>query len=309
MAQRPLLILSSFSSPASVAALSTRTLRPHLQFPEKTIPVIKSSKMENKKKHKVLLALDFDHTVIDNNSDTYIYKLAPGHKIPEDLKVLYRKDGWTQYMGEVFKFLHRNGITEENMRSCLNEIHLTDGMKELLTGLPRDLTEFIIISDANSVFIDHILKHCELRDMFSELFTNPAQFDENGCLSIQMYHHQDWCTLSTKNLCKGDILANYIKLRESENITFSTIAYVGDGTNDFCPSLRLKECDVVFPRCGYNLLNYIVKMEAEKGMKIDADVCPWDTGKDILERLLMCYSEVDTAGVPKPRLKAPAQIF
>ncbi|XP_053650063.1 pyridoxal phosphate phosphatase PHOSPHO2 isoform X1 [Cherax quadricarinatus] len=271
------------------------------------ISIFRRNKMETKTKHKVLLALDFDHTVIDNNSDTYIYKLAPDHKIPDDLKLLYRRDNWTHYMGEVFKFLYKNGVTKERIFNCLKEIKLTDGMKELLTGVPRDLTEFIIISDGNSVFIDHILKSCGLRDLFSELFTNPAQFDDNGCLHIQMYHLQDWCTLSTKNLCKGDILSNYIKLRENNNVTFSTIAYVGDGTNDFCPSLRLKECDVVFPRCGYNLLNYIPKMEAEKGMRIEADVCPWDSGKDILERLLLCYSEVNASEVPKPRLKPPLQ--
>ncbi|KAK8732642.1 hypothetical protein OTU49_006862, partial [Cherax quadricarinatus] len=169
------------------------------------ISIFRRNKMETKTKHKVLLALDFDHTVIDNNSDTYIYKLAPDHKIPDDLKLLYRRDNWTHYMGEVFKFLYKNGVTKERIFNCLKEIKLTDGMKELLTGVPRDLTEFIIISDGNSVFIDHILKSCGLRDLFSELFTNPAQFDDNGCLHIQMYHLQDWCTLSTKNLCKGDI--------------------------------------------------------------------------------------------------------
>ncbi|XP_071515740.1 pyridoxal phosphate phosphatase PHOSPHO2-like isoform X2 [Panulirus ornatus] len=267
------------------------------------------AKMENKKKHKVLLALDFDHTVIDNNSDTYIYKLAPGCKIPDDLKVLYRKDGWTQYMGEVFKFLHRNGIKKEAILDCLKEIKLTEGMKELFTGVPRDLTEFIIISDANSVFIDHILRNCGVRDLFSELFTNPAQFDENGCLHLQMYHLQDWCTLSTKNLCKGDILANYVKQRENEDVTFSTIAYVGDGTNDFCPSLRLKECDIVFPRCGYSLVDFIPKMESEKGVKIEADVCQWDTGKDILEHLLLCYRDINVSQMPSPRLRTPLPLL
>ncbi|XP_063612123.1 pyridoxal phosphate phosphatase PHOSPHO2-like isoform X1 [Penaeus indicus] len=258
-------------------------------------------------KVKVLLALDFDHTIIDNNCDTYIYKLAPGHKIPDDLKSLYRKDGWTHYMGEVFKYLHQNGITKEKLLNCLSEIQLTDSMRELLLGVPRDATEFIIISDANSVFIDHILKNVGLRDLFHEIFTNPAEFSKDGSLHIEMYHHQDWCTLSTKNLCKGSILNNYVKVRGEENITFSTIAYVGDGTNDFCPSLYLRECDIVFPRCGYNLLNFIPKMEAEKGMKLAADVCPWDSGKDILERLLPCYDDPMLSHLPHPRLRSPSQ--
>lgn len=259
--------------------------------------------MENKVEHKVLLAFDFDHTLIDNNSDTYINKLAPGHKIPKDLKDLYRKDGWTLYMGEVFKFLHNTGISQEDIFKCLKEIKLTEGMRELLTSIPRDNTEFIVISDANSVFIDYILKSLGLRDLFQALFTNPAEFDENGCLHLQMYHNQDWCNLSTRNLCKGSILANYIKSREEANVSFSTIAYVGDGVNDFCPSLRLKDCDIVFPRCGFNLLNVIPKMEVEKGLKLEADVCPWDSGTDILERLLVCYKNLSHPEVPRPRLK------
>ena len=256
------------------------------------------------KEQKVLVAFDFDHTLIDNNSDTYINKLAPGHKIPEDVKSLYRKDGWTLYMREVFKFLHSNGISKDDILTCLEEIKLTDGMRDLLMGVPRGSTEFIIISDSNSLFIDHILRHLGLRDLFQGIFTNPAKFDESGCLGIQMYHLQDWCSLSTKNLCKGTILANYIKSRENDaNIYFSTIAYVGDGANDFCPSLRLKGCDIVFPRCGYHLLNVIPKMEAEKGLKLDTDVCPWDTGKDILERLLKCYEDVGNCEILSPRIK------
>ncbi|XP_064113282.1 probable phosphatase phospho2 isoform X1 [Macrobrachium nipponense] len=265
--------------------------------------IVTGCKMESKDV-KVLLAFDFDHTLIDNNSDTYIYKLAPGHKIPADLKNLYRKDGWTHYMGEVFKYLHSNGMRKEDILNCLKEIKLTDGMRELLIGVPKDLTEFIIISDSNVVFIDHILQNLGIRELFCNIFTNPAEFDENGCLHLQMYHHQDWCSLSTKNLCKGSILANYVKSREEEaNVHFSTIAYVGDGVNDFCPSLRLKYCDIVFPRCGYDLLNVIPKMEVEKGLKLDADVCPWDTGKDILERLLLCYNGVGHLEVPRPRVR------
>ncbi|XP_068220752.1 pyridoxal phosphate phosphatase PHOSPHO2-like isoform X2 [Palaemon carinicauda] len=253
---------------------------------------------------KVLLAFDFDHTLIDNNSDTYIYKLAPGHKIPTDLKNLYRKDGWTHYMGEVFKYLHNNGMRKEEIFNCLKEIKLTDGMRELLMGVPKERTEFIVISDSNVVFIDHILQNLGIRDLFREIFTNPAEFDDNECLHLHMYHHQDWCSLSTKNLCKGSILANYIKSREEDaNVLFSTIAYVGDGVNDFCPSLRLKNCDIVFPRCGYDLLNVIPKMEAEKGLKLEADVCPWDTGKDILERLLIIYNGVNQQEVPRPRVR------
>lgn len=35
--------------------------------------------------NKILVAVDFDHTLIDANSDTYIVKLAPEQKFPEDI--------------------------------------------------------------------------------------------------------------------------------------------------------------------------------------------------------------------------------
>lgn len=55
------------------------------------------------KKEKVLLAFDFDHTIIGDNSDTYIAKLAPGGKIPKEIKDLYSERGWTHFMGQVFR--------------------------------------------------------------------------------------------------------------------------------------------------------------------------------------------------------------
>lgn len=261
--------------------------------------------MEETKSKKVLLVFDFDHTLIDNNCDTYIYKLAPGGKIPDNLKTLYRQDGWTQYMGEVFKYLFGHGVTKEDICNCMCEIRLTCGMEKLLNSLPKGKAECIIISDANSVFIDVILNNFGLKHLFREVFTNPAKFNEEGCLSIDMYHHQDWCTLSTKNLCKGHILENYIKSREKDSVTFSSIAYVGDGTNDFCPSLRLQDCDLVFPRRGYNLIEYIPKMAAEQNLKIKAAIHPWDMGEEILEQVLLCCGNSCTTQIPVPRLCEP----
>jgi hypothetical protein len=47
--------------------------------------------------------------------------------------------------------------------------------------------------------------------------------DENGCLKIDYYHTQDWCDLSTVNLCKGHILQGYIQKRKQEGNQFDFI--------------------------------------------------------------------------------------
>ena len=39
---------------------------------------------------KILVVFDFDHTLIDDNSDLYVRKLAPGGKLPQYIKDKYR---------------------------------------------------------------------------------------------------------------------------------------------------------------------------------------------------------------------------
>jgi pyridoxal phosphate phosphatase PHOSPHO2 len=60
--------------------------------------------MENQK--KILLAFDFDHTLIDENSDLSVKKLAPNGQLPESIEAQYSATGWTEYMAAIFKYLH-----------------------------------------------------------------------------------------------------------------------------------------------------------------------------------------------------------
>ena len=124
-----------------------------------------------------------------------------------------------------------------------------------------------------------------LEDKFDRVFTNPAKFNDDGRLEIEMYHVQDTCSLSTINLCKGQILQDYIKERAKNNVRFTHVAFIGDGQNDFCPSLRLSQKDFVFPREGYSLVDYMKKMQAEQGLEIKANVHVWKSGLDILQVL------------------------
>ena len=49
-------------------------------------------------------------------------------------------------------------------------------------------------------------------------------------------------------MCKGDIIEEYIKERREQGVVYDFIAYSGDGENDLCPTLRLSENDLAFPR-------------------------------------------------------------
>jgi len=230
----------------------------------------------------LLVVFDFDHTIVDGNTDLIVQKLVPSDKITENVKRLHHKDGWTAYMQEIFHLLHKNGVTSMQIQDAIVRVPATPGIRELIQFLYSRNVEVIIVSDANSVFIKDWLSHASLTHIFERVFTNPACYDKDGCLKIEMYHLQDFCKLSTKNLCKGHILDLYVAERAAVGAKFSKIAYVGDGRNDLCPSLRLSENDLVFPRKGFQLDKLIRDMQNQEDLHLKAKVHTWETGNDII---------------------------
>lgn len=153
---------------------------------------------------KTLLAFDFDHTVIDGNSDIELQTLHPG-EFPDDIKKLYcDKDGWTDYMGAIFALLHSEGVQADAIKGKILQIPLVSGMKELFDKLAHERYEVVIISDANTLFIDWLMKQHGISSSVLKVYSNPAEVTDDGKLTIQYYHHQDWCNLSSKNMCKGE---------------------------------------------------------------------------------------------------------
>jgi len=235
-----------------------------------------------------LLVFDFDHTITDLNTDVEVQKLHPAGRIPETSEVhgLYSSLGWTEYMREVFKLLHEEGVSKDSILACMAALEFTPGMEDLLRTSVADYgAKIIIISDSNSVFIEHILQHRGLAHLIDQVYTNPGRWmegEEEGRLWIEPYHHQTTCDLSTVNLCKGNILEDYVKSQPAD--AFSFIAYVGDGGNDFCPALRLSPADFVFVREGFSLQKKIPKMK-DKGLEIKCQIEYWSTAHQILEKI------------------------
>lgn len=240
-----------------------------------------------------LAIFDFDHTVADNNTDTYIRDLLPKELIPCATRKLYKSDGWTAYMQAVFKLLDVHGLGEEQILTRLYQIQPTAGMRELLQNL-RDTenTDVIFISDSNDYFIEAWLKHYNLTDCVYKVFSNPARF-ANGLLNIEMYHLQTTCKLSTKNLCKGMIMEEFIANREKdENIVYDRVFYAGDGANDFCPMIRLRHGDLACVRKGFKCEELIRNTIEGRAVhltgiiyELKANVLMWETGFDILHSI------------------------
>lgn len=246
---------------------------------------------------KELIVFDFDETIVDCNSDSWVHQLAKDKKIPEKLEFYLGQD-YFKHVQSVLAFLYSEGINEDDYFRCLSTMPQVPGMIDpLIRSLVSmsDKYDVVILSDANSFFISSYLKSLELDDKITAVLTNPGKITENGQLLITEYHIQDYCTLSSRNLCKGEALRNFIgKMMLDKKTVYTCVNYVGDGENDLCPSSKLSPRDRIFPRQGYTLDRLCQKSinqqllnnrdnNCSKLPELKASVIPWKDGHEILE--------------------------
>lgn len=282
---RPILLLKQFvnSGFGQRFASSSIRIRPkyrlNLDDPKQRFTSLPNSVMSN----KLLVAFDFDKTIIGVNSDTFILQALPeGGKEADAFTNLQ----WTQYMQKVFDLLHKSGARARDIFSYLERIPFTPGMPELLSELHTNGHEAIIISDCNKIFIDYVLRKNNMQHLVKKVFTNPSYFDKDDHLHVNMFHQQNWCQLCSVNLCKGHVLKEYIDLCRKEGTEFKTVAYIGDGLNDVCPMLTLKPNDLAFPRVDFPCHKAIVNGK-ERERKLLAKMFPWKDAFQIKEVLFV----------------------
>lgn len=231
----------------------------------------------------MLVAIDFDHTICDDNTDVVVQKLLTDETISNDVQNLWKSSGWLAYMGKIFELLHENSVNAGQIEDAIVSIPAVVGMKELLISLHANGHEIIIISDSNSVFIDYWLRSRQLERVVSQVFTNPARFDNDGRLRVEAYHTQHACQMSAVNLCKGQILMDYIQDKHKRGENYQRIVYIGDGRNDLCPILRLSEADLACPRKDYPLVDRLNKLPTSISTK--AKIVLWENGMDLRRNL------------------------
>lgn len=251
--------------------------------------------------HRELVVFDFDETIVDCNSDSWIHKLAAGQKLPEHLEYTHGQD-YFRHVQSVLAYLYENKVRDKEYVECLSTMPSVRGIIDPLMKTlaeKRDKYDMIILSDSNSFFISSYLKSKSLENCITTVLTNPARFTDEGQLVIDEYHVQDYCNLSSRNLCKGEALKNFIGKRMLDcNTVYTCINYIGDGENDLCPCTKLSTRDRVFPRDGYSLARLCAKWKANQlimrgsdgsGAKIPelkATVIPWTTGDEILDVII-----------------------
>jgi pyridoxal phosphate phosphatase PHOSPHO2 len=81
------------------------------------------------------------------------------------------------------------------------------GVEKLKSG---GKTAFFCLSNANEVYIRTILQSKGLEDLFDEIVTNPATWEDNGLLNLRRRVDpngpQHGCTVGcSPNMCKGKV--------------------------------------------------------------------------------------------------------
>lgn len=260
-----------------------------------------------------LLVLDFDDTIVAQNSDLVARDLLDPAAITDEHRRLYTERGWTSYMQAIFCTLHAHRFRCADVRRAVRAIPEVPGMRALIATLVRQHRfDAIIISDANTEFIEQWLEANALRDVVLQVFSNPAAYDEGGMLRIRPYHHQTECALSTENLCKGRVLEEFLREQQQRQcggadrppVAYGQIFYVGDGRNDVCPALRLAGgVDFACARRGFRMEKELLarktaavaaaaaaakggEQERAEGGVLQAGVISWTEGVELLAAIV-----------------------
>ncbi|XP_044497485.1 inorganic pyrophosphatase 2-like [Mangifera indica] len=230
----------------------------------------------------IVVIFDFDNTIIDVDSDNWVVD----HLGATDLfNQLLPTMPWNSLMDRMMDELHAQGKTIEDIVEALKQVPIHPRIVPAINAAHDLGCDLRIVSDANVFFIETILEHLGIRDCFSEINTNPSFVDEEGRLRISPYHDfaiaAHGCHLCPPNMCKGLIIER-IQASLSKDGSDKKIIYLGDGSGDYCPSLKLVEGDHVMPRKNFPVWDLICR----NPMVVKAEIHSWSDGED-LEKILL----------------------
>ena len=257
------------------------------------------------KKFIKLAAFDFDHTIINSNSDIYIDKVliektsclnGKSYEYPVEVEKNYDSHGWTERMNAVFDHMYsKHGIKGIDLLECLKEIKIDDSMISLIKLLKNNGYQLIILSDANTLFIQTILFQNNLVNLFDKVYTNEAFIDEKERLIVKplnQIYNQDGepfkCSTGfcTSNICKGKIFNDHLANLIIDNfVEIKHLLFIGDGRNDYCGGLSLNKDHHFCVRKNFNLAKLLSKKE-NMVKSIRADIIYWESAQDIIEKLM-----------------------
>ncbi|PON35742.1 Pyridoxal phosphate phosphatase-related [Parasponia andersonii] len=197
---------------------------------------------------KTVIVFDFGKTIIEYDSNNWVVDELGATVLFNKLRLTML---WNSITDWIMKELHEQGKTIQHIVEAAYDIG-------------GDLR---IVSDANLFFVGTILNHLVLRDYFSEINTNPSFVNEQGRLRI----------LPSPDFSKSSPTMGVIIERIQASVAAEgnkTIIYLGDGADDYCPSLKLSEGDFVMPRKNFPVWDWISK----NPLLIKAKIHEWTDG-------------------------------
>ncbi|GBE80684.1 phosphatase phospho-type [Sparassis latifolia] len=238
-----------------------------------------------------LVVFDFDWSLADQDSDRWVFEvLAP--ELRRKMKTLKLDMQWTDIVALLLHELHDKGGSRDDIEGALRKMPFHPAMirgVQALKAKSNPSTHFLCLSNANIVFISTILKDKGLDSLFDEVVTNPAEWDASGLLKLRRKidpagpQHQ--CAVGcSPNMCKGEELEAFLARHRPD---FDRVIYVGDGSNDFCPILRLRSQDMVLCRRHRGLHKLITAYEGDETFaddrRVKAEVRYWTGAWEVEE--------------------------
>ena len=205
-----------------------------------------------------LVASDYDHTLIDDNSDTRVVSALGASDVLEDLYET-KKLGWTEAVDGALaagaaRVFERKGDAEGVVLSSAASAPCSQALREAILSVCSrggENADLAIFSDANDVFIERGL--CGNGDVnVVAVATNPARFVDVSAdpsdpsapsyrrLSLSRAtdrYGRHGCLRCPQNLCKGELLSKLLVCGPRAPYGRG-VAYLGDGSNDVCPAVR-----------------------------------------------------------------------
>ncbi|TPX66471.1 hypothetical protein SpCBS45565_g04431 [Spizellomyces sp. 'palustris'] len=210
-----------------------------------------------------LIAFDFDWTLIDEDSDRYIF----GTLSPPLLKKLYELHGqvqWTDLMAQLHEEMFLSGVSAQEVLEAWRGIPFNPATAKAISKATAH-AKLIILSDSNTVAIHEIL---EPPISTPSSPTPPISTLQDVSVFIALFHlpphtlvQMDVQSIYAKNFIErffgfyfiGQALIEYIHAHGP----FDRIIYVGDGRNDLCPATKLSSTDYILPRTGHALASLL----------------------------------------------------
>ena len=244
--------------------------------------------MESDGNKKILFVFDFDHTIVERNSDMEILTLlSENSKKSLGPKYIVSKN-WAKYMQEVYKMMKNDNIEISQIKKIVESLEFNKGYPELFEILKnnKDKIDTLIISGANTLFLEWFLEKHNLTDVFPVYYSNWAVPHEENVIKIDQHHLHD-CKECDQSQCKRIIIGDHFKKFHSEEQfdTYRHILYAGDGKNDYCPGTILREQDMLFPRANFPLANKLFGKGCVKNLSCQVHL--WENAFKIIEVLKM----------------------